>query len=551
VGGPVDCEVNVGFSEQLFRTAAVFVATAPPAALGPPHFAVTAFGAPALPREGQWSVVRLANDPAGGAEPEPVDPRLGVPLIRIGPATMPPGANTSPHRFADPADLRRPAQPTVDYALLLGTETFRVLFRRVKIEPGSRRLTSDLPPVLADAFAMTRATGLFPRLVHGIAFPSSAYELRILGPGRLRLSPSPLTHTMPPRVLDLAKAAGVHAFTEYRGGDRFRTGPAQIALRFDSTAQPSWALSIGPVSTVTDIAPFGPLMRLITTLEASSAERPRGTQPLVEYGGALRPLEELITVMREFGIPVDMLVEMPNSAEPEIAHKFKVAIRVIKFGLELLGKLRGELYVGLEIGTTRAVTDPLMPGFSAELEVKIEGKVQSPILKPLLYGGGLLRLQFIAGYDPSAKDPITREIRLAAAAVGSIGGHLIPEFLKVEGELRYGYVFVADFANKEFHPGVLIGLAVEVEIEVPAATMLTVVKIAFEAEVIGLVKRVDDEEIQIKAELELAGEIELFELVDVEYTYEVEWDQKLPMKLVAALAAAIQFGLVPLPPVPP
>ena len=81
--------------------------------------------------------------------------------------------------------------------------------------------------------------------------------------------------------------------------------------------------------------------------------------------------------------------------------------------------------------------------------------------------------------------------------------------------------------------------------------MLTVVKIAFEAEVIGLLKRIDEEEIQVKAELEVAGEVELFELVDVEYTYEVEWDQKLPMKLIVALAAAIQFGLVPLPPVPP
>jgi hypothetical protein len=557
VGGPVDCELNIAGSEQRMRAGSVYASVAPQPGGGDPHFAVAAFGAPDLPREGQWSVVRMRNAPPDSPEPEPVDPRLGVPLIRSGDTNLAPSANPHPYRFADPADLLKPTQPAVDYAFLFATQTFRVLFPRVKIEAGSRSITSNLAPVLADAYSMMRATGLFPRLKHALAFPSSAYELRILGAGRLRLSPSPLTHTMPPRVLDIVKAAGIHAFTEYRGGDRFQTGPARIELRFDSNAVPSWELKIGPVSNVTDIDPFGPLMRVISTLEANSAGRPKGSKPLIEYGGALRPLEDLITVMKEFGLPVDMLVETPNSSDVEHEYKFKMKLDIFDFKLSVPGKIEGEISLGVEFGTKRpkhafvpapnavvAMTGPAFdPLGSVELFVEIKGKLQMPIIKPLIYGGGLIRLQFITGFDPSEHDPIKREIKLAAAAVGSVGGHLVPKLVKVEGEVRYGYVFVADFAKEEYHPGVLLGFALECEVK-------KLFKMGFEAEVIGLVKRIDDEDIHVRAEFTVAGEIELFDMLSFEYAIETEWDQKLPSKVIAALAVAAHFHLLPLP-IPP
>ena len=52
-------------------------------------------------------------------------------------------------------------------------------------------------------------------------------------------------------------------------------------------------------------------------------------------------------------------------------------------------------------------------------------------------------------------------------------------------------------------------------------------------------KRIDDAQVLLKAELSFAVEIELFDLVDVEYTLETEWEQKLPIVAVAALALAI------------
>jgi len=173
-----------------------------------------------------------------------------------------------------------------------------------------------------------------------------------------------------------------------------------------------------------------------------------------------------------------------------------------------------------------------------ELFAEIEGKLTKPILGPLS-AGGLIRMAFIAGYDPSEHNPTKLEIKLAAAVVVTLGGNFIPKVLKVEGEVRYGYVLVLDYANDAVVPGVILGFALECKIK-------KVVTISFEAEVIGLVKRINDDEVELKAELTIAGEVELFELVSIEYSFEAEWEQRLP--IVAAAALALAIGIPPIIP---
>ncbi|WP_219510879.1 hypothetical protein [Nonomuraea ceibae] len=58
VGGPVDCELHIGDSLQRMRVANVRAEVAGSTG-GPVEFALAAYGTPALPREGQWSVVRM------------------------------------------------------------------------------------------------------------------------------------------------------------------------------------------------------------------------------------------------------------------------------------------------------------------------------------------------------------------------------------------------------------------------------------------------------------------------------------------------------------
>jgi hypothetical protein len=214
VGGPLDCELDIGQSGQRMRATAARVDVAPRPGGGDAEFAVATYGAPELPREGQWSVVRVPDDPLGSPEPGPADQRLGVPIVRVGPAATSPSANTNAYRFADPADLHTSPHAANDYALLLATQTFRVLFPRPKIDPGAREITSDLAPLVADAHSLLQATGLFPRLKHAITFPSNDYSLQLLGGGGYRLSPSPLRFTVPqPRVLEVAKTGAVDVFT--------------------------------------------------------------------------------------------------------------------------------------------------------------------------------------------------------------------------------------------------------------------------------------------------------------------------------------------------
>ena len=548
VGGPVDCELDIGGSQQRMRLASLYSAVAPPPAGGDLQFAVAVYGAPELPREGQWSVVRRRNAPLDSPEPEPIDPRLGVPLIRVG-RMFQVGGNPNAFRFADPVDLLSPADAVVDYALLLATQTFRVLFPRVKIQPGSKEITSDVAPVLADALAMTAAIGLFPRPKHAISFPTSNYSLKILGPGRLRLDPAPLRHTMPmpPRTLDLAKAAGIHAFTEYRGGDRRRTGPAKIELRFDSSAQPSWSLLIGPVSTVTNIDPFGPIMRLVINLESTSMSPPKGNDPLVEFGGALRAVEELIAIMKEFGLPVAMSIETPNSPHHEHTKKLKAALK-LKHELkdvEVFGRFttEGHLQIGFELGSKRNQPFVLLdPVASIELFAEAEGTATVPILGPIR-GGGLLRLQFAAGYEARTGKTLC-EFRLAFATVASVA-EKIAKIVEVKVEIRYGYLIVIDIAQRKAHPGILIGMSGEGSLKL-VGTSKNLVSFKIEMEFIGLIRRINLEKVNLKAEFTLAFELEIFELVDIEYSLEGEWDVDLPWVAVAGLGLALGF-----PPLPP
>ena len=93
-------------------------------------------------------------------------------------------------------------------------------------------------------------------------------------------------------------------------------------------------------------------------------------------------------------------------------------------------------------------------------------------------------------------------------------------------------MLVLDYANGKVYPGVLLGFQLECEIK-------HALTISIKAEVIGLVKRINDAEVLVKAELTFAVEIELFDLVDVGYTLETEWEQKLPIVAVAVLALAI------------
>jgi len=183
LGGPVDCLMDVGRSGQRMRITRVAVATAPKPQ-GGIEFAAAALGSLLLPKDGQWSLCRQPSDLT--RECEPVDPHTGVPLVREGLATIPEAANTAPYRFAEAADLLADTSRR-NIALLWSTGTQRLLFSRPRILKGAKSITSDVAPLLADAFSKVSSGGLFPAPLTCLRVPFVNYALEILGESQLRL----------------------------------------------------------------------------------------------------------------------------------------------------------------------------------------------------------------------------------------------------------------------------------------------------------------------------------------------------------------------------
>jgi hypothetical protein len=120
-----------------------------------PQFAMAAWGTVVFPRVGQWSFLRTRR---GATAAEAADGKLGTPLIRQGVSPTLPLASSA-YLFANPEDLLPPA-PAFDYGILFSTGTRRVQFLHPKIEVDGRNwLTSVLPPVIADVYAMGAASG--------------------------------------------------------------------------------------------------------------------------------------------------------------------------------------------------------------------------------------------------------------------------------------------------------------------------------------------------------------------------------------------------------
>ena len=209
----------------------------PPFVSEPPQFAVAARGSVVLPPSGSWSVLQRTDNLS---EPTAIDPDRGVPLIQQGPAGGP--ASTSPWRLAEPADLWVPESLSMDYRLLHATDSTRVLFPRPVIAAGATAFTSDQVPLLADAFALINATGIFPRQER---LPDVSLRDLLAADQRRRCvhaeRPTGLLPAEHPQRTLATGSAGTIAF-EYDDG---RGTPSQISVAIDPSA---WSFSLAPVN---------------------------------------------------------------------------------------------------------------------------------------------------------------------------------------------------------------------------------------------------------------------------------------------------------------
>ncbi len=135
MGGPVDCTIRIGTSQQTKRVTSVETARAgKQAPANPFEFAVVAIGSLVLPAAGRWSMVRVDN---AERTVGPADAQRGVPLIK---------RDGGAYRWANPEDLLHDTAAKFDYALLMAQDTQRLLVQRPKIEVGSANISTAVQP---------------------------------------------------------------------------------------------------------------------------------------------------------------------------------------------------------------------------------------------------------------------------------------------------------------------------------------------------------------------------------------------------------------------
>jgi hypothetical protein len=309
LGGNIDCVLNIGGSGQLMKVGRVGVGVTQ--GLGGPEFVMTAWGSPQFPQGGQWSFLRQTG---AGAAPEVVDQELGIPLIRAGAAPAPPSLS-SPYRFADPIDLSSPATPASDYGIVHATGTQRIFFPRPKIEASAPdRITSTVPPILADPYSLANSVGYFPRTDSAIPFPSANYALIISSGGNYRLQlPTPsFPVTIGQRTL--SEASGVRSYADYAG--------SVAKVQIDTSAPVPWSFRLEGVNIGMSSGLLGEVMRVTSTVDAAANIITTLKDSRITFGGALGVVQDVLEILQTIGFPSPLNVAMTNKIQ------FKAGLKI-------------------------------------------------------------------------------------------------------------------------------------------------------------------------------------------------------------------------------
>jgi hypothetical protein len=364
--------------------------------------------------------------------PQAVHPHLGVPLIREGRASADAATNASPFRFADPADLLRPASPEADYGLLWSTGTQRVLFRRPKIEKGSRQITSDETPLLADVFALSQAVGLFPPPLACLQIPfASSYALDVQGEGRLRL-------TLPSATFPAATLSGkperelVASPTSRMYTDETDT---RITVSIDPSAPVPWSYEQTGIAIVKDADGFSRLLTTRGSIRASAAQPPTFTLEPFEFGPALDPAKPFVPFLRHGCVspkpgggcdypspPLDQLYGEAEPSKVKFGGKFEGGIPLdVPFFFGKIKEAVVEVFVcpGIfeEFEITAAIQVLFFEGvvyfkFESEAQERKALPEAPPGTKKTIEAGRLQTLTFAVGVEAAGAIPLSAAAEL-------------------------------------------------------------------------------------------------------------------------------------------
>jgi hypothetical protein len=315
------------------------------------EFGVALRGAPQIPRGGGWSLgVRHYTDQAPAALPSD----FPVPVVQN-------NNDTSRWHIADVADLDSLPQPASYYSLLHATGTNKVLFEAPQIPaaagpglvPGLQfpQLPSALPggivnpgsPNLGDLAAILNSTGLFPELAAALSLLTSnelpqidtipsgfKYAKSYTFPADAAGSPSTTT------IVDLGVITITLAY-----GDTTKSPPtlAQLDYTVDSSASPSWTLSLKTLSFLVTVPAFGsdPVLTITGGFYGDENTKPGLTNLDVTFGSALSAVQAVFSDLQALaaylpgGVGADLDVAI-SDGKLTVSDTFSIADLPLGFG---------------------------------------------------------------------------------------------------------------------------------------------------------------------------------------------------------------------------
>jgi hypothetical protein len=507
LGGPLDCAIRIGNSQHEMKVANVFAANA-----SADQFSVGPFGSPVLNGPGAWSVVRMDS---GTGAVESVHAARGVPLVR---------AINGPYRWADPADLFQ-NNPSSDYGFLFSSGAQRVLFRRPKIEPAATQISSAIPPLLADPYALLKPTGLFPPPAQAIPFDQAGWGLDVAG-GTLQLSPTPFIVKTVGQGFNILKTAEWASDLAYRDA-------VDNVTKFTIDSASGWAIDSTGIRQALTFPILGEVMKIVHTIHAPTGAEESFPNPQFVFSPVLDAVSDVLRMLREWAPDLPQPLTVNASFSGSTLRLSAVADFLIQDSdgnaIECgMGKLKGDLKLGADVSVDIATRVP-----NGAIFFEVTGSWQQEVF-PLIYGGGLMR--FSVRGENSGK----ATLELDACVTGSIGGDVIPGLVSLEATVKYGYFL---FTNPLL-PGFMAGI----EGRAKLVSGLLGFKLTVEGR-IGITRTThnlaDAKHIcSLHGEILVAGTVTAVWVVDERKSFRTQFDVNVDWKMLLLAAKA---GLLPVP----
>lgn len=538
IGGPIDCELNVAQSGLHMRLSR-FEVDRTTTVGGSPEFVLAARGSTELSGAGQWTFSRR-----GPSEPEPhrLDPNRPIPLIRANPV----GGVVPPYRFADPSELYRTANPHSDYGLLFSAGAQRMLLPQPQVRWGDATVHGGSALLFADMYTLGGGVALFPRPDQCHPLPTGS-ALRITGRRKMRLD---IPAQPGPNAGELLKPGEFQALgpsertlsdgAALRVRSRFQPN-STITLVINSDQRPDWSCTYGRVALVSDIGGLDELMRIVGSVSGSADEATELRDPQMEFGGPLVPVQEIISLLTAFGLPVPFFVSVTNTT-----YGFKSGAKytfpppgpigfaideAIEHGLGVSIELELATGFGKEspsagVAAEGALSDSGIWHSYVECSAKVLGKVLDVGLLEAKLGGAF---KFEFSGRSNGKSQLT--FFYGVAGVVELGQKLI---LSVAGGRAYSIVVreVKGGGNQ-----IALGFASEWEVEGVLLFGLAAVKLSFE--LLLLLERTPQQDFHFQGETTLAIDVTLGWVFSK--TFEVEFEMS------ETLAAAVFVATTVLP----